>query len=278
LWAEISKNFKNTLSNGGIANIQAQSYFNSLFSYVLSIGNLSKEISIWSYYNYLKSKDKFGILHKTKVLSANEYDFNVSDIVGRESKKEDIILNWDYLISVDTIQTLAEQDSRILTDAFKICEIGAGWGRVAYYITQVNDRISYSIFDIPSVLYISHEYLSQNVKHTKVFDYKSSKSSLSENSVGNGILFYTPHLLEEVEDGGFDLIINIASLQEMSFNQVENYFKVINKKGKSFYTQQRYSDLDMNYSKYPKYDNWVKILDKDVNFHPLWFEQFYAIK
>jgi hypothetical protein len=64
----------------------------------------------------------------------------------------------------------------------------------------------------------------------------------------------------------------------MNHGQVSGYFNKINDLSKMLYTQQRYSDLDMNYEKYPQYTNWDKVLDKDANFHPLWFEQAYIIE
>lgn len=278
LWKGLSDKFEKNIKQHGVENVQTQDYYNSLFSDILDISSINKGISIWSYYNFLKLKDRHNIFEKTKALSAGHKDFDVATVVGRKAKEDDIIINWDYLISVDTIQTLVEQNERILYDDFKICEIGAGWGRVAYYLTQVNNKISYHIFDIAHILYISHEYIKENVSHTKVFDYDESKINLTNGVLREGISFYTPHFLENFKEKEFDLTINIASFQEMSLNQVSEYFKRINEKSKSLYTQQRYSDLDMNYSKYPKYNNWEKTLDKDVNFHPWWFEQYFKIK
>ena len=56
-----------------------------------------------------------------------------------------------------------------------------------------------------------------------------------------------------------------------------NYYKKINQLSDNFYNQQRYKDLDMEYNKYPLYNNWEKVFDKDINFHPLWFEQYFKI-
>jgi hypothetical protein len=63
----------------------------------------------------------------------------------------------------------------------------------------------------------------------------------------------------------------------MNIGQVTNYYKKINQLSDNFYNQQRYKDLDMEYNKYPLYNNWEKVFDKDINFHPLWFEQYFKI-
>ena len=277
-WVGLSKMVNRTIMSEGINNVQSQDKLNSMFSYVLDLGNLKSEIPLWVYYTYLKSKDTYGILESTSALPSNSLDFSASSIKGRPVKNDEKLLNWDYLISIDTIQTIAEINPSILKDPLNICEIGAGWGRVGYYLTQVNKNLSYNIFDIPHTLYVAHEYLKKEVKHTQVYDYEESKDLLSKKSIKPGILFYTPHFLEHFENKSFDLAINIASFQEMNYDQVSGYFNKINDLSKMLYTQQRYSDLDMNYEKYPQYANWNKVLDKDVNFHPLWFEQAYIIE
>lgn len=278
LWKELSKMIDHTVMEEGINNVQSQHQLNSMFSYVLELGNLKSEIPLWVYYTYLKSKDTYGILELTSALPSNKLDFSASSIKGRPVKNNDKLLNWDYLISIDTIQTIAEVNPSILKDTLNICEIGAGWGRVGYYLTQVNKNISYNIFDIPHTLYVCHEYLKKEVKHTRVYDYQESKDLLSEKIFKPGISFYTPHFLELFESKSFDLVINIASFQEMNYDQVSGYFNKINDLSNMFYTQQRYSDLVMNYQKYPQYANWNKLFDRDINFHPLWFEQMYIIE
>lgn len=277
LWKDLSRKFEKNIRLHGVGNVQTQEYYNSLFSDILDLSRVNKGVSLWSYYKFLKSKDTHNIFEKTQVLSAGHKDFDVTKTVGRRRKEDDIIINWDYLISVDTIQTLAEQNETILFDDVKICEIGAGWGRLAYYLTQVNSNVSYHIFDIAHILYISHEYMKENVSHIETFNYEKSRINLMNGETRKGISFYTPHFFENFKAKEFDLTINIASFQEMSPHQVSEYFKRINKKSKSLYTQQRYSDLDMSYDEYPKYDNWEKTFDKDANFHPWWFEQFYKI-
>ena len=277
-WKQLSRVIDYTVMGEGIGNVQSQHQLNSMFSYVLELGNLKSEIPLWVYYTYLKSKDTYGILESTSALPSDTLDFSASSIKGRPTKNNEKLLNWDYLISIDTIQTIAEVNPSILKDTLNICEIGAGWGRVGYYLTQVNKNISYNIFDIPHTLYVCHEYLKKEVKHTRVYDYEESKDLLSEKIFKPGISFYTPHFLELFESKSFDLVINIASFQEMNYDQVSGYFNKINDLSNMFYTQQRYSDLVMNYQKYPQYANWNKLFDRDVNFHPLWFVQMYIIE
>lgn len=283
IWKTISKNLSKIIEDKGLENVQGEFEFNCLYSYVLTYMNLSNEIPLELYYNFLKSKDEFNLLEKTKALPTNksEYDYVQSNTVGRPLRGNERLLNWDYLISIDTIQTIAQFNKHIIDSPISICEIGAGWGRIGYYLTQINNKATYSIFDIPHVLITSQEYLRKNVSHTKFFDYHKTKIKrfkTKNDFISNpGLYFYTPHYLETFEDKCFDLTINVASFQEMSPFQVNNYYERINRLSNMFYTQQRYNDLQMNYNKYPIYDNWKTVLDKDVNFHSLWFEQLHII-
>jgi len=283
IWKRISNDLNTIIENKGLDSIQGEFEFNSLYSYVLDFNNLLHEIPLELYYNFLKSKDTFNLLEKTKALPTHklQYDYKQSDIVGRPYRGNERLLNWDYLITIDTIQTIAEFNPNIVEGSISICEIGAGWGRIGYYLTQINNKATYSIFDIPHVLITSHEYLRQNVNHTKFFDYDKTKNKrfkTKSDFISNpGLYFYTPHYLEKFEDKCFDLTINVASFQEMSLFQVSNYYERINRLSNMFYTQQRYNDLEMNYHMYPIYDNWKTVINKDVNFHSLWFEQLHII-
>lgn len=284
LWASLSERFNHHLNTVGIYNIQNQHCYNEYFSCIFPpSSDLKSQTTLWLYYNFLKAKDRFGVLDKTKILPSNnvDIDFTPSVVSGRPVVSGDRAVNWDYLISMDTIMTIADNYPDVLTKPLTICEVGAGWGRIAYYLTQINNKISYNIFDIPHILLISSEYLRNNVNHTKVFTYQEttnnclySKSQLLNNP---GITFNVPSKLEHFEKKSFDLFINIASFQEMHIIQIEKYFERIDILSNHFYTQQRYKDLVMSYEKYPNYNNWTKLLDKDINFHPLWFEQFYKI-
>jgi len=283
-WENLSNQFEIFFNEIGINNVQNQIRYNNLFSFIHNIPGLSFQSAVWSYYSYLKLKDKHNILNLTTALPSgnSDLDYNPSEkIDGRPKDRESKLINWDYLISLDTIMTILECNPDLLNKPVTICEVGAGWGRVGYYLTQINNKISYNIFDIPHTLLISSDYLYNNVKHIKVFKYLETKQNnfttkklLLQNP---GINFYTPNKLEDFEDKCFDLFINIASFQEMNIEQVTNYYKKINQLSDNFYNQQRYKDLDMEYNKYPLYDNWKKVFDKDINFHPLWFEQYFKI-
>jgi putative sugar O-methyltransferase len=284
IWNTISNRFQKSFMEEGINNVQNQNAYNGVFSFIHNIHTLSFESALWSFYNYLKTKDTYKLLEKTVALPAgnSDYDYNPYEkILGRPDDRENKLINWDYLITLDTIITIAECNPEFLTKPITVCELGAGWGRIGYYLTQINNQISYNIFDIPHTLLISYDYLFNSVKHTKVFEYMETKNNNFINKElllkNPGINFYTSNKLENFEPKSFDLFINVDSFQEMNMSQILVYFEKINYLSDYFYSQQRYMDLEMDYTKYPIYDNWNKIIDKDINFHPLWFEQYFKI-
>ena len=279
-WERIVNDFENNrFKNEGIGDIQAQSY-NSLFAFLsghksslTGHNNIDFEICLWTFYSLLKTRDKHGLLDKTTALTSPGNPYLDTDlVVGRPSNLEKKILTWDYVFSMDTILRIVDHYPEVLTDDATICEVGAGWGRLSYYFTQVNNRLRYHIFDIPHVLLISHEYLARSTNHTKVFSYEDSSYTNEP-----GIRFHTPNALEGIDGRVFDLFINQASFQEMLQEQVVGYFERINSLSKRFYSFQRYECLDMEYSKYPIYKNWKRLYDADCCFDPLWFEQFFVI-
>lgn len=281
-WDKIVNDFENNrFKNEGIGDIQAQSY-NSLFAFLsghksplTGHENIDFEICLWTFYNLLKTRDKHGLLDKTTPLvSVGNPHLDTDLVIGRPAHLEKKILTWDYLFSMDSILRIVDHYPEVLTEDATICEVGAGWGRLSYYFTQVNNRLKYHIFDIPHVLLISHEYLRKSITHTKVFGYEESHHLTDEP----GIRFHTSNALERIEGRVFDLFINQASFQEMLEEQVIGYFERIDSLSKRFYSFQRYECLDMEYKKYPVYKNWEKKYDADCCFDPLWFEQFFVIK
>lgn len=283
LWENLSQECEQRIAEG-IGELQSSSV-NNLFS-LLSVTDFPYhylKCAMWMLYTKLKERDVFGVLENTEALvppgmNANLI-YNTSSIPNRHYSDHKN-LTWDYLITVDTILNIAVHCPWILTKPCTIIDLGAGWGRIGYVLTQINKNLSYSILDIPQSLLIAQEYL-RNASSVKVYDYTVnreidifSKDFLLENP---GLRFMGTQDLRKFEPWSVDFFINVASFQEMSLDQVSSYFNLIDEKADYFYTQQRYQDLDMNYDIYPYKKEWKKIFDRDVSFLPLWFEAFFKI-
>jgi len=285
LWKMYSNDFEWRLMNEGINDVQSQE-FNKTFSlfspFTAKLHYFHS--SMWLLYNNIKKRDKFSLLEKTEALltgDANLY-FNPSSIIGRQESKAPKNLTWDYLISLDTILNIAEEFPEIISEPCVIGEIGAGWGRIGYFLLQINKKISYNIFDIPHTLLISQEFLRDRVSSNNIFDYETNNKIEKFDKLlllnEPGIRFNLSCDIEKYANKSIDVFLSVATFQEMSFDQVNSYFDVIDKKGNYLYIQQRYKDLVMQHSLYPCKDNWNVMFDRDVTFHPLWFEKMFKIQ
>lgn len=96
-------------------------------------------------------------------------------------------------------------------DKLRICEIGAGWGGVAYQLHQLFDIENYTICDLPENLFLSSIYLSNCLGREYSFD-KQIK----------GLTFMVPEDIDRIKDK-YDIIINSFSMQEMDLETVESY-------------------------------------------------------
>lgn len=287
IWRALSENFSNEILNVEIGDFQSNpmnDFFGTIFGFGSSItpGRTTEfDSMMWTMWKNINDRDvriseKLGInslVKRTHPLKTSENrTLDVSNVSGRRYRSDsDIPINWDYLFSLDTLLFLAEWIPEIVKDEISICELGAGWGRIGYYLTQMNPSIKYHIFDIPTSLTIAYCYLKDSGANVQILE---GGSLLSEP----GISCSLSGDLSNFNERTFDLFINQASFQEMDFAQVDGYFDIIDRTSRYFYNFQRYQDLDMNHEKYPIRDNWKVLYDDDASFNPIWFEQFIQIQ
>jgi len=109
-----------------------------------------------------------------------------------------------------------------------VLEIGGGYGGLAYHIKKIIPSVNYIICDLPESLLFSAIYLT--IAHPEypytIYDGKD-KRSLHGNSSGFKFIpnFMFDDLLEE--NIKVDLVINTASLSEMTEQQVRYYGKTV---------------------------------------------------
>ncbi len=285
LWDSLTAQFESILTEKGIGEIQS-SELNHSFS--LLDNDVFRthyfKCALWLLYNNIKGKDKHHLLKVTEPLLPAGIDpelvYNAASVAGRPQHLEKKNLTWDYLITLDTIINIADAYPQLITDPCVVADLGAGWGRIGFVLMQVNENISYHVLDIPNSLIISQEYLREHLKgKCAVYEYIENRDkkrfTRAELLAKNGASFHISSDLEKFDDKSIDVLINVASFQEMSLSQITSYFSVIDKKAKYLYTQQRYQDLDMNHSIYPYLANWKKLFDRDVTFLPHWFEAMF---
>jgi len=132
-----------------------------------------------------------------------------------------------------------------------IVEIGAGYGRTAYWLLATYPQASYTIIDIEPARTISQWYLSQLFAPER-------------------LRFLSPQEAQELAAGSFDLAISISSLQEMTPEQVATYLRLLDRTtgGGTVFLKQWHTwrnpedELQLRFADYPFPQRWQRVLDE----------------
>ena len=143
------------------------------------------------------------------------------------------LISQDLAISTLELNSIAKHID--MSKIKKVAEIGAGYGRLAYVAVMKYREMEYCIFDIPPALAICQNYLAMTMgqKTVQKFLIDADSTYIKDHPTAK-IKAFLPHELESFPDGYFDLVINISSFDEMQYEQVENYFSLIDKKCKGW--------------------------------------------
>jgi putative sugar O-methyltransferase len=233
-WRQVASLFDREFHNRGLSEVE-DSYYNLRFSgFAKSDPRLSGYL-VWTYYQLIKERDVFNILER---MSDEPREVVVShEVRGRT-------LSLDTLISIDDFYNLVDAAPEIMQKPLIIADIGAGWGRLGRIIKTVAPQCIYMIFDLPEPLLISSYYLPRILKTVKFSDHLDASDpkayplgrSLLETS---GLWFLGSQDLARIEDRAIDIVVNIASFQEMTKEQVASYLTIIDHKatGGHLYTR-----------------------------------------
>jgi hypothetical protein len=109
---------------------------------------------------------------------------------------------------------------RELAGFASVCEIGAGFGRTCHAVMCTQPKLSrYTIIDLPECLSLSRRYLK------RVLPPEAYRK----------LVFLTAE--QAAEAPAHDLFININSMAEMDREVVQNYFQLIDRNARWFYTK-----------------------------------------
>jgi SAM-dependent methyltransferase len=112
-----------------------------------------------------------------------------------------------------------------LTVSPHILEIGAGYGGLAHHLSKIiKGKSVYVIVDLPETLLYAAAYLTLHNPDKKLYLYEKGC-----DIDGSCDFILIPHYrLDLLQYWKFDLVINVASMQEMRTDQVETYLNFIN--------------------------------------------------
>jgi putative sugar O-methyltransferase len=280
IWIQLSKRFDDWFWWEGIEDVECKE-MNGLFSSPRPRDYKLLRYACWMFYQTLKARDKYGLLLKIPATANPES--------GLAFEFEGHLISWDLLISIDTMNSLIEADPAILTEPVIVVDLGAGWGRMGYVLKKINPKCIYVICDLPEALLVSSTYLPKLLPHENMHYFSKNRSIREFNKKtfkNGGVFFLGAQDLECFADKTVDYFINIASFQEMTPKQVNEYFDLIDRKVNGvFYTQQLFEAKTHHWqigeisghNDYPFRSNWKKIYLRPVTFSDLYFETAYQI-
>jgi len=292
------QNFKQIISQGGIENYStsvAKNYYTFLSTTENQITNALKNVELdtieiktqlfkkhknLSYYESFFYNFLLILLYKNleKTSSFNILE-KLSDIAYLGFGDPYLNIN-NINITHDKINSCLDYDNIKKIENFnnfkKILEIGAGSARTSEAIITLNEKINYTICDIPPAIYISYKRLKKafpNKRINLLFDIKDSDVLMSEIKKNN-ISFIFPHQLKLIKEKFFELSLAIDCIHEMDKKTINYYFDNINNSSNYFYfsiwekTLVPFSftlftrlgnRLDYHKSDYPIKKNWAAI-------------------
>ena len=148
-----------------------------------------------------------------------------------------------------------------------VCEIGAGYGSLISKIIKIYNCKAILI-DLPESNFLSHYYLKKIFPKKKIFVSSKIKKKLNANDIKkNDILILCPW--DNLPKIKIDFFINSRSMMEMTYETINFYFKLIQKKIKKkgyFLCINRYYKDTVGYpiefENYPFDNNWKVIASK----------------
>jgi hypothetical protein len=177
--------------------------------------------------------------------------------------------DWDELLSLEAAISLINEDPTLLTEPHTIVDLGAGWGRFGYVMLRANPKLTYVACDIPESLSDAQAHLPSRLPNANRRDYMQNRTiplftrGLLQSSPG--IWFCGTQDLARFDDASVDLFINMFSFQEMTLQQVTEYFEVAGRvaRGGMLYNQQRVGPFaEMNRADYPYNASWSCLFDR----------------
>jgi hypothetical protein len=146
------------------------------------------------------------------------------------------------------------------------------------------------ICDLPEVLLVTSRYLPRVLPDEKFYDYEHTRLiprlTRERFLAGPGVWFLAAQHLERFDDKAADVFASVASFQEMTRDQVDAYFRVIDRKtGGIFYTLQLRSASTHGLhlgeiealDEYPFRSHWQQSMLRSPAWSDLYFETVFRI-
>ncbi|PCI39777.1 MAG: hypothetical protein COB53_02590 [Elusimicrobia bacterium] len=230
------------------------------------------------YYQLLKSVDEWNLLE-----TLEEPDLGDGTYVSYKGRR----LSLDLLQSIDEFYRIREHAKFNRDDRVVFCEIGAGYGRLAHVVLSAMPNAVFMIFDLPESLLLSEFYLTSLHPNVPASLYPESLVEVLDprKPDGSRLVFGLPHQMKQLAKGSVDVVANIYSFMEMSRDQIECYFKIIDEMDAGLlYLKQHKKEVNLfdqslNQSdNYPFREDWQHLYTGTCRLFEHVFESVYRVR
>lgn len=277
-WERINREFRRHMYNTGIDNFKS-GYYNTRFAAPEPQRPQIYSGLLWVYYNQLKKRDSLKLLDRIEEPKYGGEGYCVTI----ENKR----ISLDLLQSIDEFYCIYEALNHENKDHYIIAELGAGYGRLSYIFLEAMPNVTYVTFDLPESLLISQNYLTTIFSNQPTLKYEESRKLDTinrSNLMKYKLAFMLPHQLENVVKDTFDVFTNIYSMQEMKPQQIENYFKIIDKTCSGVFSlkqhykeNNRWDKVVIDKETYPIRSNWKQLFTRTSTLYQHVFESLYRV-
>lgn len=230
-------------------------------------------------YEYVRKCDEFGIFDKLE-----EPMVGNPIVIEKDGKKISQDISNSYMEYSYIRSSLGSDFPKVKT----IAEIGGGYGRLSYLFHKLHqgEGIKIVLVDLPPALLVAQWYLQKIFPETTIMGFRdfSDFSEIEQEFNSSSICFLLPHQFELLPKGTVDLLINVSSLQEMSRQQINHYYEMIDEKARYFYTKQWIlwenpeDKISVPALIYPTRPHWV-LLNARINpIHTEFFEAMFKVR
>lgn len=216
---EILQNFCRVSSKG----LYMSSYFSDLnnkfyFDYpYFYLAKFCEELNIWNKYggktldklNFPRVGNPFGMKIKESLIPVHSFE--------------------EYYFSDKLINLSTNMKKPI------ICEIGGGFGWLAYYLLNQNKEIKYIDLDLPEIIVIASYFLMMSLPN-------ETFRLFGESNSNQRIILLPNFELLKLKDKSVDIFFNCNSLTEMDDFTVKEYIKQISRICKKYFIHSNHDD------------------------------------
>lgn len=165
-------------------------------------------------------------------------------------------------------------------------ELGGGYGRIPYVLLRKYPEARVWVVDIPPALHIAQWYLSSLFEGRRVFRYRpfQDHAEIADELATAQIAFLLPQQLELLPADSVDLFVNVNSLREMTFEQIDLYLAHVDRITHGhFYTKQwieqnnEADQIHLNREDYPVRPRWAEVYSRECPIQVRFFEALYRV-